>query len=568
MRGLDLVVIVVYLVAIAAIGLRISGRQRSAREYFVGEGRMPWWTVSFSVVATETSVLTVISVPGGAYSGQGFGNVELALGYVVGRVIVATVLIPLYKRGAFVSAYQYLGARFGRRLQGLASVTFVFTRLLAEGVRLFASAIPIKLLLDELGVGTGYQVIIVVLTGITVLYTYLGGIKAVIWTDAIQMALYLGGAALAVLVLLGHVGGHGVAAAFHAGQFKVFDTDFALRHVLTSPFALPSAIVGGAIFAMASHGSDQLIVQRILSTRTLRDAQKAMIASGVFVTLQFAAFSLVGALLWSYHHGRDLRALGLRSADDIYPEFILHGLPVVVSGLLVAGILGAAMGSLSSALNSMSNSSVADFIHGFFRRPPSQPAMLRLARVMTLVWAVLMAVFACAFSTSTGNVYLTGLSIAGYTYGALLGAFLLGRLVRRADETDSVIAFVVTLAVMTYVVRCVRIDVTTAGSTVPSAVAAQWLVPLGVLLTLAVGGAASLRHARPAEVPAGAAARDAGPGGDQGADVPPARDAGPAGASTASGEPDGSGRPDAPGGAGGPGGARDAGEGADPTRTG
>ncbi len=502
MRGLDLVVIIVYLIAISAIGLRISGRQRSAKEYFVGEGRMPWWAVSFSVVATETSVLTVISVPGGAYSGQAFGNVELAMGYVVGRVVVATVLIPLYKRGAFVSAYQYLGARFGRRLQGLASITFVVTRLLAEGVRLFASAIPIKLLLDELGVHAGYQVIIIVLTLITVVYTYLGGIKAVIWTDAIQMTLYLGGALLAIAVLLGHVGGHGVSAALHAGQFKVFDTNFALAHILTSPFALPTAIVGGAIFAMASHGSDQLIVQRILATRNLRDAQKAMIGSGIFVTLQFAAFSLVGALLWSYHHGRPFTSLGLASSDDIYPEFILHGLPVVVSGLLVAGILGAAMGSLSSALNSMSNSSVADFIHGFFRSTPSDGTLLRLARVMTLVWAVLMAVFASAFSKSTGNVYLTGLAIAGYTYGALLGAFLLGRLVKRANETDSIIAFLITLAVMTYTVRFVKIDVTTAGVTVPSAIAAQWLVPVGVLVTLAVGGVSSLFHPRPAEPPA------------------------------------------------------------------
>jgi SSS family transporter len=510
MRGLDLVVIVVYLVAIAAIGLRASGRQRSARDYFVGEGRLPWWVVSFSVVATETSVLTVISVPGGAYSGQAFGNVELALGYVIGRIVVATVLIPLYKRGGFVSAYQYLGARFGVRLQGLASVTFVFTRLLAEGVRLFASAIPIKLLLDEFGVHADYRVIIVVLTLVTVVYTYLGGIKAVIWTDAIQMTLYLGGALLAIGVLAGHVGGHGFSAALHAGQFKVFDLNLSPAHVLTSTFALPTAILGGAIFAMASHGSDQLIVQRILSTRTLRDGQKAMIASGVFVTVQFAAFSLVGALLWSYHHGKGFKSLGLASSDDLYPQFILHGLPVVVSGLLVAGILGAAMGSLSSALNSMSNSSVADIIRTLFRRTPDDAAMLRLARVMTLVWATLMAVFACAFSAGTGNVYLTGLAIAGYTYGALLGAFLLGRLIRRANQTDSIIAFVVTVAVMTYIVRYVKIDVTAAGATAPTAVAAQWLVPIGVIITLVVGGLASLVHAAPTTDPlAGIAAADA-----------------------------------------------------------
>ncbi|MFD8276705.1 sodium:solute symporter [Streptomyces flaveolus] len=497
MRQLDLVVIVVYLVAIAWIGLRLAGRQKTSKDYFVGEGHMPWWTVAFSVVATETSVLTVISVPGGAYSGQAFGNVELALGYVIGRVVVAAVLIPLYKRGGFVSAYQYLGSRFGLRLQGLASVTFVFTRLLAEGVRLFASAIPIKLLLDEFGVHAGYRVIIIAVTAVTVLYTYLGGIKAVIWTDTIQMVLYVGGALLAIGVLSAHVGGDGFSQALHAGKFQLFDTDFDPAHILTSPFALPTAIIGGAIFAMASHGSDQLMVQRVLSTRSLRDGQKAMIASGVFVTVQFAAFSLVGALLWSYNKGRSFEELGLSSTDNLYPEFILHGLPVVVSGLLVAGILGAAMGSLSSALNSMSNSTVADIIHSFFRSTPSEEFLLRIARVMTLVWAVLMAVFACAFSTSTGNVYLTGLTIAGYTYGALLGAFLLGRLVRRANETDSVVAFLVTIAVMTYLVRGVKIDVTVAGATVPTGIAAQWLVPIGVLVTLAVGALMSLFHSAP-----------------------------------------------------------------------
>ncbi len=309
-------------------------------------------------------------------------------------MLVATVLIPLYKRGGFVSAYQYLGERFGRYLQGLASITFVVTRLLAEGVRLFASAIPIKLLLDEFGVHTNYKVIIAVLTLITVVYTYLGGIKAVIWTDAIQMGLYVGGAMLAIGVLLGHVGTCGVADAFHAGKFKLFDTDFGFAHVATSAFALPTAIIGGAIFAMASHGSDQLIVQRILSTRTLRDGQKAMIGSGIFVAIQFAAFSLVGALLWSYNDGKDPEKLGLATTDNLYPKFILHGLPVVISGLLVAGILGAAMGSLSSALNSMSNSTVADIVRSFATRAPSDDAMLRLARVMTLVWAVLMAIFA------------------------------------------------------------------------------------------------------------------------------------------------------------------------------
>ncbi|MFD6157722.1 sodium:solute symporter [Nocardia sp. NPDC060256] len=502
MNALNVAVIVVYLIVVAWIGLRLSGKQKSSNDYFVGEGKMPWWTVCLSVVATETSVLTVISVPGGAYTDQAFGNVELAIGYIIGRTVVATALIPLYKRGGFVSAYQYLELRFGRYLQGVASVTFVFTRLLAEGVRLFASAIPIKLLLAEFGLDLGYDIIIIVLTLLTVVYTYLGGIKAVIWTDALQMGLYLSGAIIAIGVLTGHVGAKGWSDALHNGKFHIFDTDFGLAHVLTSTFALPTAIIGGAIFAMASHGSDQLIVQRILSTRTLRDSQKAMIGSGIFVAIQFAAFSLVGALLWSYNGGKTPKELGLATTDNLYPNFILHGLPVVISGLLVAGILGAAMGSLSSALNSMANSTVADIIRSFSRREISDEALLKLARYMTLVWAVLMALFAMGFSATTGNVYLTALTIAGYTYGALLGAFLLGRLVKRANQFDAVLAFVVTVIVMTFVVRVIKIDVTVAGKVTQKGIAAQWLVPIGVLVTLVVGGVSSLFHPAPEPTPA------------------------------------------------------------------
>lgn len=501
MNALNLAVIVVYLITIAWIGLRLSGKQKSSNDYFVGEGRMPWWTVCFSVVATETSVLTVISIPGGAYTDQAFGNVELAMGYIIGRTVVATVLIPLYKRGGFVSAYQYLELRFGRYLQGVASVTFVFTRLLAEGVRLFASAIPIKLLLAEFGLDIGYDVIIIALSLVTVVYTYLGGIKAVIWTDALQMGLYLTGALIAIGVLTGKVGASGWSDALEGGKFRVFDTDFGIAHILTSTFALPTAIIGGAIFAMASHGSDQLIVQRILATRSLRDSQKAMIGSGIFVLIQFAAFSLVGALLWSYNEGKSPKELGLASADSIYPNFILHGLPVVISGLLVAGILGAAMGSLSSALNSMANSTVADIIRSFSRRELADDVLLRLARIMTLVWAVLMAVFAMAFSATTGNVYLTALTIAGYTYGALLGAFLLGRLVKRANQFDAIVAFVVTVLVMTFVVRVIKIDVTVAGKATEKGIAAQWLVPIGVLVTLVTGGIASRFHPEPEPIP-------------------------------------------------------------------
>jgi SSS family transporter len=484
MRWLDLLVIAVYLVVIATIGLRLSGRQRSASDYFVGEHDLPWWTVCFSIVATETSTLTVISVPGVAYLGA-YGFVELACGYLIGRIVVAMVMLPLYMRGDLVSAYQYLGLRFGRKMQGLASVTFLVTRLLAEGVRLFAAAIPIALLLVAMGLHANYLEIIVVLTAITVGYTYIGGIRAVVWTDAIQMMLYIGGAILSAAILLHHTSWAELGRAWDAGKFQVFDFH---APVLTSPFAFVTAIFGGAVFTMASHGADQLMVQRILGCKDLADGRKAMIGSAIFVMLQFALFSFVGTLLWLNFRGQTPGQLGLSDSDQLFPQFIIQQLPPGVSGLLIAGILGATMGSLSSAMNSMSNSTVTDLLRLFSRREYSDTAMLRISRMTTLLWAGALVGFASMFTDTHSPVIVLGLSITGYTYGALLGAFLLGLLVRRANQRDGVVAFVATLVIMAVVVLGVKFH--------GSALAFPWYVPIGVAITLVVGGLLSLSHRR------------------------------------------------------------------------
>ncbi len=479
MRLPDLIVIVLYLAATAAIGLTLSGRQRNSKAYFVGEGDVPWWAVCFSIVATETSTLTVISVPGVAYLGA-FGFVELSIGYLIARTLVAFVLLPLYMRGGFVSAYQYLRTRFGVGLQVVASITFLVTRLLAEGVRLFASAIPIKLLADAIGMPANYSTIIVGISLITLLYTYAGGIRAVIWTDAIQMLLYVAGAALCVGILLHEVGWSSLGVAYAAGKFQVLNFT---APVLTSPFNWIAAIVGGAVFGMASHGTDQLLVQRVLTCRDLNDGRKAMIGSAVVVGFQFALFSLVGTLLWLHFGGKSIAALGLQSSDDLYPRFILDELPMGVSGLVIAGILAATMGSLSAALNSMANSTIADLWRALRRETMDEANMLVVSRLFTIVWAALMVGFACMFTSTKSQVVLLGLGIAGYTYGALLGAFLLGLLIKRANQGDAIVAFIATLAVMAWVVSSY-------------ALAFTWYVPLGVIVTLLVGGPLSLRHPR------------------------------------------------------------------------
>jgi solute:Na+ symporter, SSS family len=482
-HAVDLAVILAYLVAIAVIGLRLSGRQRSATDYFTGERSLPWWAVMFSIVATETSTLTVISVPGVAYGGS-FSYVELAVGYLVGRILVAFVLLPLYFRRGFVSAYQYFGERFGRATQGLASLTFLVTRLLAEGVRLFAGAIPIKLLLAEFGLDVNYVVIVLAITVVTVAYTYVGGMKAVVWTDFLQMGLYLVGALICVVVLATQVGADGWAAAWDAGKFTVFDFS---KPILTSPYAFVTAVVGGALLTMGSHGSDQLIAQRVLSCRSLPDGRKAMIGSAIAIGVQFALFSLIGALIWARNGGASLASLHL-SSDQVFGEFILHDLPTGLSGLLVAGILAATMGSLSSALNSLSTSTLADLVQAWSRWRPAEGTMLTVARWMTGVWALVMVGFASLFTTTDNPVIVLGLSIASYAYGALLGAFLLGLLIPRADGVAAFVAFVATLVVTAWAALGISIG--------GQPLAFPWFVPLGVVVTLVVGGLIALVRPR------------------------------------------------------------------------
>ncbi|APU17108.1 MULTISPECIES: sodium:solute symporter [Actinoalloteichus] len=489
MHTLDLVVIVGYLILIPVIGVLIAGRQRSAADYFVGGRNLPWWAVCFSVVATETSTLTVISVPTVAYLGS-FTYLQLAIGYLIGRVVVAFVLLPRYYAGNLVSAYAFLGKRFGRGLQGTASVTFMVTRLLADGVRLFATAIPVKLLLDALGLNVAYWQIILGLALFTVVYTYLGGIKAVIWVDVIQMVIYAGGGVAAVGLLANQLPDGWFGDAMEAGKFQLLDFG---SNILTNQYSFIAAVIGGAIFAMASHGADQLMVQRLLACRDVKDSQKALIASGFIVFLQFTLFLLIGAMLWSFYGGADPAALGLGANDELFPSFIIQEFPPGLAGLMIAGILAAAMSTLSSSLNSLSTSTVSDIYQRFSRRPLSDATVLRHGKVWTIVWALVFVGFASMFTTTSNPVVELGLSIASYTYGALLGAFALGLLVRRARQTDAVVAFVTTIVVVLFVVTFVRLP---GDDGEPLPLAFPWFAPLGVAITLLVGWLMSLRGPR------------------------------------------------------------------------
>ncbi|MHA6800860.1 sodium:solute symporter [Bounagaea algeriensis] len=487
MRSVDIAIIVVYLLAMPALGVLLSGRQRTSRDYFVGNRTLPWWAVCLSVVATETSTLTVISVPTVAYLGT-FSYLQLAIGYLIGRVVVAFWLLPRYYAGDLVSAYSFLGQRFGGGLQTTASVTFLVTRLLADGLRLFATAIPVKVMLDAFGLETSYWQIILALAVLTVVYTYFGGIRAVVWVDVIQMFLYVLGALAVIAFLVTRLPEGWLGSLADAGKLQLFDPG---APILTDQYSLLTAVLGGALFAMASHGADQLMVQRLLACRTVQDGRRALIASGVVVFVQFALFLFVGALLWVFYRGAAPESMGLQSDDELFPRFIVTELPPGLSGILIAGILAAAMSTLSSTLNSLSTSTVTDI---YRKVTGSDSRALRLGKVWTLVWAAVFVLFGMMFSNTDNPVVEVGLEIASYTYGALLGAFALGLFVRRARQSDAIAAFVVTLAVVAVLGYAVRLPDGEGGT---SGLAFPWYTPLGVLVTLIVGTVLSLLHPAP-----------------------------------------------------------------------
>lgn len=459
MRGfslLDLVIVVIYLAGVAIAGIILAGKQKSAGDYFLGAHKVPWPAVLLSIVATETSALTVISVPAVAYTGD-LTFLQITFGYCLGRIIVATVFLPRYFEKRLSTAYEYLGDRFGQGLRAAASLTFMITRLLADGVRVFACAIPVAMLFRLLGFKTSpyllYALSIIIVSLVTLIYTYLGGIRAVIWTDVIQLILYLGGAVLALAVIVSRVPqGMTSAVSFLKEQQKLRLIAFGLNHsfkdFLAQPYTFFTALLGGAFFSLASHGTDQLIVQRLLATRKLRSSQQALIGSGVIIIIQFALFLVVGLLLFVFYQGQTPASLGLATADEIFIKFIVEQMPAGASGLMLAAILAAAMSTLASAINSLAAASRFDFKGrggGSFAESTRE---LRASRQFSLVWGLIILFSALLLAhlqlNSPGKrpaVVELGLGIASYTYGGLLGVFLLGLLSRKAGKTQAFLGF-------------------------------------------------------------------------------------------------------------------------------
>ena len=475
MRALDVAVIAAYCAAVVVFGLVLSGRQRDASDYFLGHRGLPWWALMLSIVATETSALTVISIPGIAARGD-LTFLQLAFGYLVGRIGVAALLLPGYFEGTQDTAYQRLERRFGPTARRAASGLFLVTRALADCVRIFATAIPLAII-TRWNLAAGILAIGIV----TVIYTWVGGLRAVVWVDVIQLGVYLLGGVATLIVATHLAGGVGAfARAWDHGKLVAFD----FRPSFGVLYTFWGGLVGGALIAGASHGTDHLIVQRLLAARGLRDAQRALVGSGVFIILQFALFLLVGTSLWLA--GAD--QAGMRS-DAIYPTFIVTQLPAGLAGLVVAGILAAAMSSHASAVNSLASASTHDFYAPLTgRQNPTH--LLWVGRWLTLLWTAILVAGAMAFRDQDTPVVQLALSITSLTYGSLLGTYLLGGFWRRARQRDVIIAMVVGVLIMAPIVL---------GAVIPRfpyrwlpGLAWPWYVPLGTGVTVGVGMLSSI----------------------------------------------------------------------------
>ncbi|MGH7573404.1 MAG: sodium:solute symporter, partial [Gemmatimonadota bacterium] len=462
--------IVLYLVGVTAWGAWLGRGQRGGRDYFLGNRDLPWVAVMLSVVATETSTLTFLSIPGVAYFGS-LTFLQLAFGYVLGRAIVAAVLLPVYYRGELATAYQLLEARFGRATRRFTSAIFMVTRLLADSVRLFATAIPLALLM-----GWPLPLSILVIGVLTAVYTWAGGIRAVVWTDALQTVVYLVGAVIAVIALGLYVPGgwEGIAArAAEAGKLVVIEPAFDFG----VPYTIWAGLIGGAFLSMASHGTDQLIVQRVLTCRTLAGSRKALVTSGLVVVLQFAIFLAIGVGLWAFYEGESFAR-----PDAIFATFIVETLPVGIRGLLVAGVFAAAMSTLSSSINSLASAATYDF-WASATGLEDDARLLRTGRVFSALWTLLLIGGAIAFISigAEATAVEVALGIASVVYGGLLGVFGLALFVPRARQPHAIVAIATGIGVVAAIWGFAR-----------EAVAWPWFVPIGTLVTFAVGSALAL----------------------------------------------------------------------------
>jgi SSS family transporter len=495
MKALDLIIIFGYLIGIVLFGAWFGRKQKTTTDYFLGDRAVPWWAVAFSIVATETSTITFISVPGIAFArGGNFQFLQLVFGYLLGRIVISLLFIPSYFRGELLTVYQLLDRRFGGKIKMLAASLFVVMRNIADGIRLLLTAIVLAAVYAAFQPNANSETIIIasiVLIGLAmIVFTYFGGMEAVIWVEVVQLGIYIAGAIAAAVVLINSIDGGFSGASALASQFGKFSVfDFAFDH--TKLYTFWSGLIGGCFLTMSTHGTDQYLVQRYLCTDSARHATMALLTSGVIVLVQFIGFLFIGALLFAFYHPftdpgyatAASAAFPFASGDRVFPDFITKHMPSGLSGLVVAAIFAAAM---SSSLNSIAATAVND-LYKPFRSGRSDKHYLKVSHVLTLIWGAVQIGVAIGFRGQPGSALSSALAIASLINGPILGVFLVGTLLRRVSQPAALVGMLVSIGVMLYIF-IVRTEIVWT-----------WYVLIGSAVTLVVSWLASFVF-RPAPV--------------------------------------------------------------------
>ncbi|MEO5895463.1 MAG: sodium:solute symporter [Vicinamibacterales bacterium] len=418
LNWIDYAVIGVYLLAITAFGSWFARFQKTTRDYFLTDRSVPWWAICFTIVATETSTLSFIGVPAGAYAGN-MAFIQIAMGYIVGRILVSILFIPAYFRGELFTSYELLQRRFGPSVKNVAAVIFMVTRTLADGIRLFATALVISVVTQVPVTWT-----VMVLGVAMIIFTVRGGVSAVIWTDVVQMFIYVGGALLVFFGLLELIpGGWGEVTQTASAHFKVFDFSTDPKQVYT----FWAGLLGGIALTLATHGTDQFLVQRLLSARSAKAASTGLVLSGFIVFAQFVLFLVIGAMLYTFYQHTPLPR-PLTRTDEVLPLFVITSLPHGISGFIVAAIVAAA---LSPSINALAATTVNDFYLKYIRPDADEATLMRVSRQATILWGVAQIGVALGAQFVTRSVLDSGLAVLSLAAGPVLGAFLVGVLSKR-----------------------------------------------------------------------------------------------------------------------------------------
>ena len=480
MKPLDLFIIFGYLIGIVLFGTWFGRKQKTTSAYFLGNRSVPWWAVAFSIVATETSTITFISVPGIAFArGGNFQFLQLVFGYLLGRIVISLLFIPSYFRGDLLTVYQLLDRRFGGKIKMLAASLFVVMRNIADGIRLLLTAIVLAAVYASFQPDTKPETLAIVtiasivLIGVAmIIFTYFGGMEAVIWVEVVQLGIYIAGAIAAAVVLVMSIDGGLTTANTLAREFGKYSTfDFSFDY--TKTFTFWSGLIGGCFLTMSTHGTDQYLVQRYLCTDRPRRAVIALLTSGGIVLAQFIGFLFIGVLLFAFYSPYT-GAVSFASTDQVFPDFITKHMPSGLSGLVVAAIFAAAM---SSSLNSIAATAVNDLYKPFQPRRSDQH-YLKVSHLLTLIWGVVQIGVALAVRNQPGSALSQALSVASLINGPILGVFLVGTLLRRVSQPPALIGMLVSIGAMLYIFFATKIAWT-------------WYVFIGSLIVVVVAWLAS-----------------------------------------------------------------------------